>query len=254
MKISNHKSLKKIAVFLLWAGFALLIIFIVILLLNCFTLFAPIDMAATGQIGDFIGGVIGSVWSLSGILFIYATFEQQGVIIQKDHDKFFYGLLLKKTSDEILALKDGSLETHLNLIRGEIWNYLEFDKETEHSTNLIFLSEYSSFAAKLNNILNSYFENVKKFNDKFFEELLSVEIIRIVNCDGELININKFQPYLEEINEAFQNEPKSSEYEIAFVFRGKQLLNFSSDSYSNKIQRLEELKKNILKLKNNSNT
>ena len=37
----------------------------------------PEDMAQTGQVGDFIGGVIGSIWALAGVLLYFSALRLQ---------------------------------------------------------------------------------------------------------------------------------------------------------------------------------
>src|SRR5690606_19736242 len=36
-----------------------------------------IDMSGSGQIGDFIGGILGPIWSLTGILLFYIALKYQ---------------------------------------------------------------------------------------------------------------------------------------------------------------------------------
>lgn len=37
----------------------------------------PEEMAQTGQVGDFIGGVIGSVWALAGVFLYFSALKLQ---------------------------------------------------------------------------------------------------------------------------------------------------------------------------------
>lgn len=35
------------------------------------------EMAATGQVGDFMGGVIGSIWALAGVFLYFSAIKMQ---------------------------------------------------------------------------------------------------------------------------------------------------------------------------------
>ena len=37
----------------------------------------PEEMAQTGQVGDFIGGVIGSIWALAGVFLYFSALKLQ---------------------------------------------------------------------------------------------------------------------------------------------------------------------------------
>lgn len=51
----------------------------------------PLDMPTTGQVGDFIGGVIGTIISLAGTILLVLTLRQQSATHHKDsfENKFF---------------------------------------------------------------------------------------------------------------------------------------------------------------------
>lgn len=65
--------LEKIAYLFTGIGFVVMIIFI-INLSSSYSVGGHLsndEMAITGQVGDFMGGVIGSIWALAGVFFCY---------------------------------------------------------------------------------------------------------------------------------------------------------------------------------------
>lgn len=58
---------------LIWGGFLLLIN----KTYNVGGCLTPEEMAQTGQVGDFIGGVIGSVWALAGVFLYFSALKLQ---------------------------------------------------------------------------------------------------------------------------------------------------------------------------------
>ncbi|MBK8045251.1 MAG: hypothetical protein IPK21_22940 [Haliscomenobacter sp.] len=39
---------------------------------------SSVDMPVTGQVGDFIGGVVGTLWAFSTVIFLYVSLKIQG--------------------------------------------------------------------------------------------------------------------------------------------------------------------------------
>ncbi len=46
---------------------------------------SSIDMQVTGQVGDFIGGVVGTLWAFSTVIFLYVSLKIQGDEISKQN-------------------------------------------------------------------------------------------------------------------------------------------------------------------------
>ena len=71
---NNSRKIYRFALFLL-----VLLIPIIILYLwdNTYTLSSPIDNGKFGTFGDFVGGVLGSIWSLCGVLLFYSALCEQ---------------------------------------------------------------------------------------------------------------------------------------------------------------------------------
>lgn len=90
IKIFNKLKKKKVKKEKFWINFLVssafisivvgLVIFIafIIKLNNYYTISpGPIELDKTGQVGDFIGGIVGAIWSLTGVLLFYATLRLQ---------------------------------------------------------------------------------------------------------------------------------------------------------------------------------
>ncbi|WP_300228215.1 putative phage abortive infection protein [uncultured Bacteroides sp.] len=63
----------------MYSGLLILIVFLIIISFS-YTIgghLTPDDMAQTGQVGDFIGGVIGSIWALAGVLLYFSALRLQ---------------------------------------------------------------------------------------------------------------------------------------------------------------------------------
>ena len=54
----------------------------------------PEEMAQTGQVGDFIGGVIGSIWALAGVFLYFSALKLQQQVHIPEHTRSLSGSLL----------------------------------------------------------------------------------------------------------------------------------------------------------------
>ncbi|WP_209329956.1 hypothetical protein [Lunatimonas salinarum] len=77
-----------LAFFSIVAGLAVFIIFLVKLSHNYSISGDKIEIDTTGQVGDFIGGVVGAVWSLTGVLLFYATLRLQSRELAENRKHF----------------------------------------------------------------------------------------------------------------------------------------------------------------------
>ncbi|MCP9762980.1 hypothetical protein [Lacihabitans soyangensis] len=77
--LENPILLKKIAFWCIVGGILIVFVFLVALLLKGIGIYdGVLDMAITGQVGDFIGGFVGSIWSLASIVLFVAALKMQG--------------------------------------------------------------------------------------------------------------------------------------------------------------------------------
>lgn len=65
----------------------------------------PIDMAATGQVGDFIGGVVGTIFAFIGTIFVFLTLRAQRQQMQKSHFDGVFETLLEQYRQSVSEMK-----------------------------------------------------------------------------------------------------------------------------------------------------
>lgn len=65
----------------------------------------PIDFSITGQFGDFIGGVVGTIISAAGFIFLYLTFKEQRESFAKERFESKFFELIKLHRDNVSELK-----------------------------------------------------------------------------------------------------------------------------------------------------
>lgn len=74
----TYNFLKKSSLFLIWIGIIISVVFFCILSYEYKVSYKEkILMAETGQVGDFIGGIVGTLFALSGTILIYLSFKSQ---------------------------------------------------------------------------------------------------------------------------------------------------------------------------------
>jgi hypothetical protein len=108
--------LQLFAIFSVSIGLIVLVVFIIGLTFF-FDLFGrPIDMSATGQVGDFIGGFIGSLWALTGVLLFYVTLRLQ---------KKELSLQRKELRLQREEMRNNRLEFQINRLTNIIYKQIE---------------------------------------------------------------------------------------------------------------------------------
>lgn len=231
--MESVNSIKKLAVFLLWLGSGILLVFILVLCKNIkFDLCKDIDMSAVGQVGDFIGGVVGSIWALAGILFIYATFQQQNIIISRDLDKFLFENFIAKLTREFDKL-DYQKEQFQQL-SNKIEEFKNSKSIEHHSTLVLQVNECYYFYNKMNPILTSVISHIKKFNDDEIKKIFIEQLFIIFDLKSHLIYLNNFKLYMELLDRSFRESDKE-EGQLFFKLKGEDLLNTKEDSYFDKV-------------------
>lgn len=76
--------LEKIAYLFTCIGFIVMIVFI-INLSSSYSVGGHLsndEMAITGQVGDFMGGVIGSIWALAGVFLYFSAIKMQNAELE----------------------------------------------------------------------------------------------------------------------------------------------------------------------------
>lgn len=110
----------------------------------------PLALTETGQVGDFIGGVVGALWSFTGVLLFYLSlrlqrkeFELQREELRQTREEF-------KTQNNTLRLQRFE-NTFFNLIslHHQIVNSIDFDIYEDKKYNSRSLSEQGKLSQEL---------------------------------------------------------------------------------------------------------
>lgn len=182
--------LTKLELFLLWlsamafgSGFLIMVLFLTFLVIHNYALpFDNISLENSAWFGDYFGGVIGSLWALSGVIlfFLAITFQRKELILQRkqlklQHEEFKNQIIELRETKEIFEFQKFE-NTFFNLLRNqqEILNNVSYTYEVSGQKRLYTGRNFFSTASK-------YLRN----------------IYRYINPDQQ-IDIFKFQNFLEE--------------------------------------------------------
>jgi len=117
--IQNIKSNKLLYFSLALVGIGLVIIIsFFISIWSKFSIFGrgELDMASTGQVGDYIGGLVGAIWSLAGVVLFYLALQMQRKEFKAQREE----LELQRKE-----LKNQRKEFKLNRITNIIYRHIE---------------------------------------------------------------------------------------------------------------------------------
>jgi hypothetical protein len=197
----NAKNIYRFALFLL-----LLLIPIIILYLwnNTYTLSAPIDNGKFGTFGDFVGGVLGSIWSLCGILLFYSALREQREDFRTNSDA-----LLKQVD----ALEIQSEEFRLQ--REELSQSRQvFIEQAKTQRQQRFESTYFSLLELYTRVTSDL--NLQSKNNNYFKSLKS-ELFKKIPQQQDPIENYEFarKNYLE----IFYNQKEELSHYFKLIYR-----------------------------------
>lgn len=223
MEKQNNKThfgvtLSTIAIFFAIIGLGIVIVFLGSLSRD-FTIWgnSSIILDKTGQVGDFIGGVVGSIWAFSGVLLFYQSlilqrkeFQSQREALNAQKNEFrinrLTGVIFQQVARIDSVLKDFVVEDpdeHKRYI-GNSGVYWLSEKIRPYATVLLLTSEinrdaksilmmnmskmYELFDVVLNslNVTNLLIENNEELT---FEEKRELKMILNQNIGKELISV-----------------------------------------------------------------
>lgn len=180
--LENPVLLKKIAFWCIVGGAVIVLLFLVIIFCKGIGLYGGVlDMAITGQVGDFVGGLVGSIWTLASIILFVAALKMQG--------------------DEI-KIQQQEIKNQTEEFRSSRINNLIF-KQAEVSNS--YLSKITFFYQ--NNSYNGYnaLINLKGAIDRMnyhIDEIQTDERIIIIQNIQALIQSAEFKIYIEHIHQS----------------------------------------------------
>ena len=167
-----------------------------------FSLGSPIDLGYSSQIGDFLGGVAGSLWTVAGILLLYETL----VLQRKEFYESKKDILYTQSINTFFKLLDGMHDT-ISKIKGNI----KVDGKDE-------IKEGRDF-------LHYAFLDFAKYHQKNTEAEISRQIVALYKRDGEkayspeysfVFDETKLRPYLEN---AYNDFYKNYDYNLGHFYR-----------------------------------
>lgn len=163
----------------------ILVVFIGIIAIN--VIFIPkafrvndvVDTTSAGQLGDFVGGYVGTILTLISVVLIYSTFKQQrhSNIVEKFQNRFFELLKMHRDNvSEISIGNDSGRKIFVMLLR-EFREILEVAKQLSMSQNkgysneqLFVVSYYGLFFGVGPNSSRILKEELEDFDSKFVED------------------------------------------------------------------------------------
>lgn len=178
-KISQfvNKNLIRIAFAFTVIGFIVFICFIAFLSFDGYGIRGKdINMNATGQVGDFIGGVVGSLWSLVSVLLFYRALTLQREDLQNQREE----------------LRLGRLEFTVNRITNIIY------KQAEIFNGLSFVHVQSRKICNWDKHMSDLPSHMSKYSDNISAANVDKDLQRQIENEVHLINGNyEINDYIE---------------------------------------------------------
>ncbi len=94
MKIKPNNCWTNFAKALLYIGTGILIISLIIFVIQYFSLGSMFDSKVASELGGYIGGFVGVFWTGAGAILVYATFQEQKKLLEKQQfESSFFKML-----------------------------------------------------------------------------------------------------------------------------------------------------------------
>lgn len=180
-----------------------------------------IDEEKIAQFGDFIGGIIGSMFSLAGVILFYVALKEQRKDININQKNLeLQNIALNQQVEEFKAQKKELIETRkiyeeqTTLIREQTNLYKQQNKELKDQTNIAKLQQFdSSFFSYINilvnlkNTLDFKNQNPNYFDSIYLKIKIDIPQEKSLNESFSMIQekyINIFQEYKNELSQYFK--------------------------------------------------
>ena len=155
----SHKRLKNFAFILIGVGGLCILFFVVSLYLNNIEIAngaTGINFAITGQIGDFIGGIVGSIWPLAGVILFYLAILIQNKELNQQINEFREArkIFTKERFDNQFYNSLNSLDSIINNLSYNTDISTTNTKVIDHKARTVFVVLYDVLK-KLNRFLFS---------------------------------------------------------------------------------------------------
>jgi len=165
--MSQSKSAEIIYKLALWLLLILIPLVVFFLWENNYSINAPIDDGKFGTFGDFVGGVLGSIWSLCGVLLFYNALKEQRSDFQTNRTALDKQVdALKTQSDEFklqrqeFSLQRDELRQSRNVFKEQSKTLMQ---QRLDSIYFSLLDLYNTVISELNNncAKGNYFKELK---------------------------------------------------------------------------------------------
>lgn len=174
MKLTDRKILNYIII----SSVIIILIFLFKLLFNGYWIWGGVlDMEATGQVGDFIGGVIGTILSVVGFYFLYITLVEQRKSIEIQRESFERERLESKFFELVKMHRENVSELQYDSIKHiENGGLIEFRK-SEYEGKAVFNIIFNQFI-DCRNELDSFFRMKRVYEPSYKDKLLSNQYVK----------------------------------------------------------------------------
>ncbi len=172
---------------------------IVFVLFGSWTFSNTLNEEKIGQFGDFIGGVIGSLFSLAGVILFYVALKEQRKDININQENLkLQNIALNQQVEEFREQKAELIETRrvyeeqTILIREQTNLYEKQNKELKEQTNTAKLQQFdSSFFSYLNMFIElKKTIDIKTEGENYFDKIY-LELLNIDSKEKTLIELFK---------------------------------------------------------------
>lgn len=192
MKILHALKKENTSLILIITGIVLVIIAITFFLWSdlSFNTSDKINSEKFGQFGDFVGGIVGSIWALAGVLLFYIALTEQRKDIKTNQDALELQINALQQQVKEFELQRNELESSRKVYEEQS----KTQKIQQFESNFYsLLNVYSNIKDKLNNI-----DKEKDFFRSIYNKITENYSHEISN---EVLHVNMINKYTEVFNE-----------------------------------------------------
>jgi hypothetical protein len=195
--------LEKIAFFFIWSGLAVILLAFLSYYMKDNTVIGYTNESINllGSMGEYIGGLVGSLWALAGVILFYETlkFQRTELIMQREELGYQRTEIMEQTNQYII--QNQTLITRK--MEGTFFQLISLHNEIVHSLHLDFES-HPSYQGKTSTIANGRycFNYFYKFFYKTFSD--NIDLTGVASSETEDINLiikESFKTFFTEFQE-----------------------------------------------------
>lgn len=217
MKILPILRKENTSLVLIITGVVLVVISIIFFLWSDLSLNSSkqINSEKFGQFGDFIGGIVGSIWALAGVLLFYIALTEQRKDIKTNQDALELQISALQQQVKEFELQRNELESSRKVYEEQS----KTQKIQQFESNFYsLLNVYSNIKDKLNNLdeEKDFFKSIyKKITEKYSSEI-SIENHQINMINKYMEIFNEYRGHLSHYFKCFYRIIKIIEMDYSF--------------------------------------